>query len=135
LSLGWGHGFLVTVREGLLWSVPSCAFLYADVSITSAYGLVMTTTSSGGGDHFMRAVFSGPSIAGLAVICVAAPITEEILCRGVFYNALRTGWSLVPSLLVSATFFALGHPLVATLPVLCTSVCAGLALERSRSVY
>jgi membrane protease YdiL (CAAX protease family) len=83
----------------------------------------------------LMTVFAGSPLTVVAVGCVAVPIVEEILYRGMLYRSLRSGYGSVVSLLSSTVLFTLDHQLVAAVPVFCAGVCMTLAFERSRSLY
>jgi len=77
-----------------------------------------------------------------AVLGIGAPLSEELLFRGLLYSSLRTRWSAVPSILVTAVLFAYLHepyriftdPRAFPLPILYLGIVLGLARERTSSV-
>lgn len=48
-------------------------------------------------------------LATILVLVVVAPVTEELLFRGVIYRGLRSRYRFWPSALISAALFALAH--------------------------
>jgi membrane protease YdiL (CAAX protease family) len=69
-------------------------------------------------------------------VTVWAPITEELIFRGLLYATLRRRLSMWPAALVSAAIFALPHGYAAagSLSVLLSGVLWALAYERTRSL-
>jgi membrane protease YdiL (CAAX protease family) len=67
----------------------------------------------------------------VAIACVAAPLTEEFIFRGLLFGGLRRWLSAAPAAVVSAALFAVVHPPVSMLPVFVLGVCAALAYARN----
>jgi membrane protease YdiL (CAAX protease family) len=70
----------------------------------------------------------------LALAIVLAPLTEELIFRGLIYRGLRLSLSIDQSAAVAAVIFALAHPGLAFLPVCGMAFCAARAFERSKSL-
>ncbi|WP_320053705.1 type II CAAX endopeptidase family protein [uncultured Acetobacteroides sp.] len=61
---------------------------------------------------FMRTLFSQMfsfSIWGFALVCIAAPLLEEVLCRGIFLRSFLENYSGKKAILWSAIIFAAIH--------------------------
>lgn len=131
LGLAGGITSGVTLREGLLWSLPALATLglWRLVDVRWA-----RTAEHGSAQPPVMVQLASSPFAAVFVGCVAAPLMEEILFRGLLYRALRQGWCIRLSLAISAAVFAIDHPLIAIVPVLGLATCATLAFERSRSL-
>ncbi len=69
-------------------------------------------------------------VLGSFVLCVAAPICEELIFRGALLSGLRSKYGVVPSVLLSATAFMLMHmnPAQTVYQFLLGIVCALTAL-------
>ncbi|MBK1826853.1 CPBP family intramembrane glutamic endopeptidase [Haloferula rosea] len=104
------------------------------------FGLRMTIDRSGtpdatGGLSMMEV---GPwgLVLGVASACLAAPVAEEILYRGVLFRSLHNRMRLAPAVLISSVVFALVH--FYTLPSLIMVGCVGavcaLGYSASRSL-
>jgi membrane protease YdiL (CAAX protease family) len=70
----------------------------------------------------------------LVMIAVAGPVLEEILFRGLLFTALRQKLSFGPAAVVSASTFALLHPMVYWLPVAILGFMLALVYEREKSL-
>ena len=75
-------------------------------------------------------------LLALPVVCVAAPIVEETVFRGVLYRWLRGVLPIGPAMVVSGGIFALFHlnPLL-FLPLAGLGVLLAWIYERSRSIW
>jgi len=133
LGLARGKGLRVIVREGVLWSLPAIAINLAYWPLLGQR--VAESTQQVSQQPALMTLFAGSALTGVAVGCVAVPIVEELLYRGMLYRSLRSGHGSAVSLLSSTLLFTLDHPLTAAVPVFCAGVCMTLALERSRSLY
>lgn len=133
LGLARGKGLRVILREGVLWSLPAIA---VNLAYWPLFGQpVAQSTQQVSQQPALMTVLAGSALTVVAVGCVAVPIVEEILYRGMLYRSLRSGYGSVVSLLGSTVLFTLDHQLVAAVPVFCAGVCMTLAFERSRSLY
>ncbi len=80
----------------------------------------------------------GIPIAAVALIVVAAPLTEELFFRGFFFAGLRSRWSLWPSALVSGVLFGIVHaPTGPTAAIPLAGLGVGLAwlYEKTGSIW
>ncbi len=80
----------------------------------------------------------GIPVAAIALIVVAAPITEELFFRGFFFGGLRSRWSLWPAAIVSGVLFGLVHaPTGPTAAIPLAGLGVGLAwlYERTGSIW
>lgn len=78
----------------------------------------------------------GRGLGALLSVMVAAPILEEILFRGVVYEALRKRWSILISILFSSLFFGVVHGSVSSAVVAAVAGVIFCALyERTSSIY
>ncbi|MET0413449.1 MAG: CPBP family intramembrane glutamic endopeptidase [Polyangiaceae bacterium] len=133
LGLVRGRGLLIILREALLWSVPAIAF-----------NLIWWVAFREPAVAFIQPPQQPPSMLGVLAVspvalvlvgCIAVPLVEELMYRGLLYRSLRAGRGLVFSLLTSSMLFALDHRVAAVVPVFFAAVCMTLAFERSRSLY
>jgi membrane protease YdiL (CAAX protease family) len=133
LGLGAGKGLRVILREALLWSAPAVLFNQGYWAILGqrVAGVVQSASQA----PATMTVLKGSPLALVSVGVIAAPVLEELLFRGMLHRALRTRWSLVPSLLLSSLVFLTDHAAAGAIPVFVGSVCMTLAFERSRSLY
>jgi membrane protease YdiL (CAAX protease family) len=72
-----------------------------------------------------------PFFANAFVVCVLAPITEEVTFRGVGFGLIAERWGVEPAIVGSALLFGLAHGLVEALPLL-VAFGIGLAWLRER---
>jgi uncharacterized protein len=72
-----------------------------------------------------------PFVANAIVVCVIAPVVEEITFRGLGYGLLAARFGVEPAIVASALFFGLAHGLVQALPLL-VAFGIGLAWLRER---
>jgi membrane protease YdiL (CAAX protease family) len=83
-------------------------------------------------------IFSGPAalVSQVLDMVVAAPVLEEIGCRGLVYATLRTRLGPWPSALISAALFAAVHlsSPVGFLSLFVAAVASALVYERTRSL-
>ena len=76
------------------------------------------------------------AIVMLIVVGLAAPIGEELLFRGVFYQFLRERWGIWPAVLASSLVFALIHGDIAVgVSAFVLGILLALAFEYSRSLW
>jgi CAAX protease family protein len=127
---------LITPGRAALWIIGSS--LAAGVLI-GIYNAAVPQTG-----HY--ALFDHPPTTTPASIClvagavVGAPIAEELLFRGVFYQALRTRLNVWPAVLISSAVFGLMHwvggdPLASAGTRAIIGVFLCLLLEYSGSLY
>ena len=72
-----------------------------------------------------------PFFANAVVVCVLAPIVEELMFRGLGFGLLAARFGVEPALVGSAVLFGLAHGLVEALPLL-VAFGIGLAWLRER---
>jgi ABC-2 type transport system permease protein len=66
----------------------------------------------------------------LAIACVAAPLSEEFIFRGLLFGGLRRSLAPLAAALVSAGLFAVVHPPLAMAPVFVLGLCTARAYGR-----
>ncbi len=72
----------------------------------------------------------------LIAIVVIGPMSEELLFRGLVYNAIVTCSSPVIAAIISSAFFALAHlNLILFVPIFCVSLLLTYLYQRSGSLY
>ena len=80
------------------------------------------------------------AIAGALAVAIAAPIGEELLCRGVLLRSLQRRFRPGVAVAITSVVFAAVHPLLdpsailAVVPLLILSVVSGVAAVRSGSL-
>jgi membrane protease YdiL (CAAX protease family) len=107
-DVGYGvAGYLATLPLTLGLGVISRYLFRHDTSITP--------------NPIMPLIVADREAVGRLVIfllaAVAAPFFEELFFRGVLYTGLRTRFSSVLSIVLSAILFAVGHPIQDWLPI------------------
>lgn len=70
----------------------------------------------------------------LAIACVAAPLCEEFIFRGLIFGGLRRSLPLLPAALAGAALFAVVHPPLSMLPVFVLGLCTAYAYERGKAL-
>lgn len=74
--------------------------------------------------------------AVILMVCILAPISEELLFRGYFYHSLRNRYSMWSSVLVASLLFGCIHyDLFRLLPLTFTGICLNLVAIRSGSLW
>lgn len=77
----------------------------------------------------------GPWVAAGVVQLIIVPIGEESLFRGIVYGGLRTRYSIVPAVVISAALFAFVHVNPAIMPaIFINGVALALAFEWRRTL-
>lgn len=71
--------------------------------------LVNKSLDSKGYDEFNKAISEAPFVAVLALVLIVAPLTEEILFRGVAYRLLSTIMTIPAAIIISAALFGAIH--------------------------
>jgi len=64
--------------------------------------------------------------------CVAAPLCEEFIFRGLIFGGLRRSMGLLPAMAMSAALFAIVHPPASMLPVFALGLCTAYAYDKTR---
>lgn len=67
----------------------------------------------------------------LAIACVAAPLSEEFIFRGLLFGGLRRSLPVLHAAVASAALFAVVHPPVAMPPVFVLGLCTAFAYRRN----
>jgi hypothetical protein len=67
----------------------------------------------------------------LAIACVAAPLSEEFIFRGLLFGGLRRSLPAALATVASAALFAVVHPPVSMLPVFVLGLCTAFAYRRN----
>lgn len=85
------------------------------IAVMSAAGAAVTRRAGNGAmpsplEPFARSSYPGDRIAIAVLAILVAPISEEILFRGLVYNLLRKRLSVLPAALLQAAAFGLLHP-------------------------
>lgn len=63
-------------------------------------------------DEQMAQAFSGPGIlTSILIGAVFAPVLEEVLFRGLLYQAWERRWGWIPAMVLTSTLFGLYHPI------------------------
>ncbi|WP_338770842.1 CPBP family intramembrane glutamic endopeptidase [Massilia sp. METH4] len=70
----------------------------------------------------------------LALACVAAPLSEEFIFRGLLFGGLRRSLAAAPAIAVSAALFAVVHPPLSMMPVFVLGLCTACAYARNGSL-
>lgn len=134
LGLTRGKGWRVVVREAALWSAPA-------VLILLTYLFAFPPRSSSLLDEPVAQQPLGlllapaPALTLVLVLCLFAPVLEELIFRGMLFSALRSGYGRALGVVVSSLLFMVDHTLLNAVPIFCSAVCMALAFERSRSLY
>jgi len=74
------------------------------------------------------------SVSFVAVVCVAVPVMEEFLFRGILYPGLRFWLPSAGAIILSALVFGILHGASALLPIFAFGCLLGYIRERSRSL-
>ncbi len=92
---------------GLVWLIPLgaalCLVLNILISVSGISRLFDTY------DQLAKQIYNGNLIIEILSIGVVAPITEELIFRGVMYKGLRTFFRPLWAVVLSAVFFGLYH--------------------------
>lgn len=135
LGLAWWKNRRLRPRAADFGLVPSprsmgvvAAWTAGGYVALSVVGAAYTALVHPAPQDTMQAVrdAEGPQLAALAVLAIClAPVTEELVCRGVLYRALRTRWRPAIAAPISALVFALPHLDPQMLPL---QIAAGVVL-------
>ncbi len=104
------------------------------------FGLRMTIDASGPIDPTggLSPEESGPwgLVFGIATACIAAPVAEEIVYRGVLFRSLTNRLRVWPAVVISAIVFALAHfyPWPSLIAVALVGAACALAYASSRTL-
>jgi membrane protease YdiL (CAAX protease family) len=141
-DLGWSQAFGLRPR-GWGMAIAACTLVLVTIDLVIAW--LVWAASLGLGwelpwtDRVNETLLLGtsfPVASKLFEFVVGAPLVEEIVFRGVIYGSLRRRLAPVPSALVSAALFAVGHldALPSTTMLFLGAVVSALVYERSRSL-
>ncbi len=139
-GIDWQRMGLLPVTREWVWHCCLLGLGLFVLRVILMYGLVsVAPVLESGADLLSEALVPEGTLARLAVMLLgslAAPLGEELLFRGVFYNALRRRWSFWPAALVSSLVFGGFH--LIPMQVIAAAV-LGVALcwtyERSHSLW
>ncbi len=70
----------------------------------------------------------------LLLVCVAVPLLEEFLFRGILYTGLRAWVNAPVAILFSGSIFGVLHGVSAAIPIACFGFFLGYIRERSASL-
>jgi uncharacterized protein len=133
------------VRE-LGWRRPPLRWLLAAVPLTLA-GLAIAGLLAGIAQSMLpdvrnqqcitvREQYGHSILLALPVVCLAAPVVEETVFRGVLYRWLRGVMPLGTAMVASATVFAAAHAVTLLfLPLLGLGILLAWVYERSGSLW
>ena len=131
-----GRAFVLAVGGlGLAYAAAALAHTFL-VSLIGAWSDTVAILRAIGSDDG-RLANAGPGLAAIILLraCVLAPLTEELLFRGVLFGWLRQRLSATLTIAVTSIAFAAIHAYPAILPLaFVTGVALGWIRERSGSV-
>jgi membrane protease YdiL (CAAX protease family) len=128
------------------WRAPSRRWLAAAIPLT-LLGLALAGALAGIAQQMLphaqnsqcisvRNQYGHSVLLALPVVCLAAPVVEETVFRGVLYGWLRGVLPLGMAMLVSGAVFALAHAVTLLfLPLLGLGVLLAWIYERSQSIW
>jgi membrane protease YdiL (CAAX protease family) len=121
------------------------AYLHGSIAKAAGVGVACALPAIGAGIAYMAALrLAGialprpdgtvPLAALLALACLAAPLCEEFIFRGLLFGGLRRSLRPAFAIAASAALFAVVHPPLSMLPVFVLGVCTAVAYERHRGL-
>ena len=147
-GLRWNQGFFQLLWKAAISYVTALPLMGLGLLIGLGMGWFFDVPNLGNPSHPIQELIQNATSMELFLLfslaCVAAPITEEIIFRGVLYGHLRQGtskWgvaaSMIFSMVISGTIFAGIHPQGAFVaPALAGLACAFcITREWSGSVF
>ena len=115
LGLHCGRGFWRECGCGVLGYFAGLPVLFAGVVLMFVFKLISELTAPDEGAHpIVTTLPSSPGIWFIlflfSMLCIWAPVVEELLFRGAFYHHVRRRWGAVLSALFVGFIFAAIHP-------------------------
>jgi membrane protease YdiL (CAAX protease family) len=118
------HGpVLPAVLAGAAWALPAIAAAALYLLAARHFGIALPRPDG---------TIALPLL--LAIACVAAPLSEEFIFRGLLFGGLRRSLPFAAATVVSAALFAVVHPPASMPPVFVLGLCAALAYGRNGSL-
>jgi len=115
------HGpVLPAVLSGAAWALPAIAAGVLYMFAVRHFGIAQLKPDG---------TIAMPLLLGIA--CVAAPLSEEFIFRGLLFGGLRRSLPAAPAAVASAALFAVVHPPVSMLPVFVLGLCTAFAYGRN----
>lgn len=100
-----------------------------------AGAIIYSLTGSAGFDSYTASLNSPPAWQLLLLVLVTAPVSEELLLRGVAYPLLRSRFSTTASIIITTAIFGLIHAnIVQFVTIVPLSVIAALLYEYTRQL-
>ena len=131
-ELGWRR----PSRNWVLAAVPLAIIGLAVAGILSGIAESLLHSAQNQQCHTVQQQYGHSILLALPVVCVAAPIVEETVFRGVLYRWLRGVVPVNIAMVVSAAIFAAAHAIALLfLPLFGFGVLLAWIYERSRSIW
>jgi len=144
VGLRWNQGFFQLLWKAALAYTCALPLMVLGLLIGMGMGWFLNVPNLGNPTHPIQQLIQNASGMELfmlfALACVAAPITEEIVFRGVLYGHLRQGtskWgvaaSMIFSMVISGAIFAGIHPQGAFVAPALAGLACGFCITREWS--
>ena len=144
VGLRWNQGFFQLLWKAALAYTCALPLMGLGLLIGMGMGWLLNVPNLGNPTHPIQQLIQNASGMELfmlfALACVAAPITEEIVFRGVLYGHLRQGtskWgvaaSMIFSMVISGAVFAGIHPQGAFVAPALAGLACGFCITREWS--
>ena len=144
VGLRWNQGFFQLLWKAALAYTCALPLMGLGLLIGMGMGWFLNVPNLGNPTHPIQQLIQNASAMELfmlfALACVAAPITEEIVFRGVLYGHLRQGtskWgvaaSMIFSMVISGAVFAGIHPQGAFVAPALAGLACGFCITREWS--
>ncbi len=131
-DLGWRR----TSWRWVLASIPLALLGLAIAGILGGVAEQVLHTSQNQQCVTVQQQYGHSILLALPVVCVAAPIVEETVFRGVLYRWLRSVVSVRSAMVISAAVFALAHAITLLfLPLFGLGILLAWIYERSGSLW
>ncbi len=134
IGLAWPAHVGLAVRHGLAWGAPAAVIGLCYALALSRWS-IFTEAARASADTSPAMLTGVPFLSFVALATVLAPLTEELIFRGLIYRGLRISLSINQSAALAGVIFALAHPGWAFLPVFLMAFFAARAFERSKSLF